>query len=40
VWKLQGDGEFLDFPHYFNGKLQPVDASKVPSELAQQQFPL
>ena len=36
----QGDGPYLDFPHYFDGKLQPVGVEKVPPELAQQKFPL
>ena len=40
VWKLSGAGEYLDFPHYFDGDLKPVDVTKVPPELAAQAFPL
>ena len=40
VWKLTGSGAYLDFPHYFDGQLQPVDASKVPAELSRLEFPL
>ena len=40
VWKLSGAGEYLDFPHYFDGELKPVDVAKVPPELAAQAFPL
>jgi hypothetical protein len=36
VWKLTGKGDFLDFPKYFNGDLEPVAASVVPPELAAQ----
>ena len=43
VWKLTGQGEYLEFPRYFDGKLQPVDANEVEAsvpELVAQQFPL
>ena len=33
VWKLTGSGPYLDFPHYFDDQLQPVDASEVPPGL-------
>ena len=36
VWKLTGKGDFLAFPKYFNGDLEPVAASVVPPELAAQ----
>ena len=35
-----GSGAYLDFPHYFDAQLQPVDASKVPAELSRLEFPL
>ena len=40
VWRLTGHGDFLKFPHYFDGGLKPVDESAVPPELAKQEFPL
>ena len=40
MWKLTGSGPYLDFPHFFDGQLQPVDASKVPPELSEFEFPL